>query len=132
MKFSPLIAPVAVLLIIAYTQTFAGAGDSQQVRSNSAQPSEPVSKVADSCHQSWLKLNWRIGENGMLAKNNPAFDAGIQRVCQAKAELFFEGYEISPFIAADSQQQVYPIVFRPSVDEIKAQIRLNLPKLRLI
>ncbi len=68
----------------------------------------------------------------MLARDNLAFNEGVRNICQARAELFFEGYEIKPFIAADSQQEVFQLVFRPNVDAIKSQIRLNLPKLRLI
>lgn len=133
MRFSPLIAPIAVLLVIAYNQTFAGSNQQpEQSQALSNPVNDAVEKVAQSYHKNWRKLNWTLGENGIPASNNPAFDEGIQRVCQAKAELFFEGYQITPFIESDSQQQIFPIIFRPTVEEIKAQIRVNLPKLRLI
>ena len=132
-KFSPFFAPMAVLLIIAYNQTFARTDAEKQLAETSREPAtSPIALISNSCHQQWQTLNWKIGDRGILAKNNPAFNEGIKKICQARAELFFEGYELSPFIGPDSQNQVYPIVFRSSVKEIKEQIRLHLPKLRLI
>lgn len=91
-----------------------------------------VTQLSQVCYLSWQQYNWTIGEQGMLARDNTAFRTGIQRICQARAELFFEGYEVSPFIAADSQHKIFPIVFIPSVSEIKSVIRQNVPPLRII
>lgn len=133
MKYSPFIAPSLVLMVIAFNQTFAGSGEEINAgQSAKSAELEHVSQLAGNCHENWREMAWVIGESGSLARDNAAFDQGIKRVCQARAELFFEGYEITPFIAPDSQAQIYPIVFRPSVEEIKAQIRINLPQLRLI
>lgn len=129
MKFSPLIAPSLVVLVIAYNQTFAGASDDTDAN---ASKGEHIQQLTETCHQAWQEMDWRFGKSNTLARDHAAFSEGIIRVCQARAELFFEGYEISPFIEPGSQQQVFPIVFRSSVDEIKSQIRLHLPRLRLI
>lgn len=131
MKFSPLFAPCAVLLVIAYNQTFADTSDALISTANAGK-AEHIAQLSDTCHQAWQKLDWTLGEANTPARQHPAFNQGIMRICQARAELFFEGYELSPFIAADSQAQVFPIVFATDVDEIKAHIRQNLPKLRLI
>jgi pyruvate/2-oxoacid:ferredoxin oxidoreductase alpha subunit len=136
MKYSPLIAPIAVLMVIAYTQTFAGsAQDTARQSAIDAEAdamSSRIAKLADACHSNWQKLDWTMGQDHIPAANNPAFDAGIQRICRARAELFFEGYEIAPLIEPDSQAEIYPIVFGRSVNEIKERIRAYLPKLRLI
>jgi hypothetical protein len=131
MKFSPFFAPCAVLLVIAYNQTFAGASENVISTANAGK-AEHIAQLSETCHQAWQELDWTLGESEMPANEHPAFNKGIMRICQARAELFFEGYEITPFIEADSQSQVFPIVFASDVDEIKAHIRQNLPKLRLI
>ncbi len=134
MKFSPFFAPIAVLLAIAFNQTFAQSDSTTDLTAEQQRLSEKahIEQIADNCHQNWQQLGWKMGEAGILARENPAFSEGIMRVCQARAELFFEGYEISPFIKPDSQQQIFPIVFQSSVDEIKDQIRIHLPRLQLI
>ena len=131
MKFSPLFAPCAVLLVIAYNKTFADTSDNMISMANAGK-AEHISQLSETCHQAWQKLDWTLGESALPASQHPAFNEGIMRICQARAELFFEGYELSPFIEADSQAEVFPIVFTSDVDEIKAHIRQNLPKLRLI
>lgn len=130
MKYIPFIAPILVTLVIALNQTFAC--DSKPSCKSNTKTSSPAQRLAESCYQQWLTLDWTLANTKILAKDNLAFNEGVKKVCQARAELFFEGYEIKPFIAADSQQEVFPLVFRPNVDAIKSQIRLNLPKLRLI
>lgn len=132
MKFSPLIAPSLVVLAIIYNQTFAGASEDMNSNTANAGKSEHIQQVTRTCYQAWEEMDWTFGNNQMLAREHVAFSKGIERICQARAELFFEGYEISPFIQPGSQQQVFPIVFRASVDEIKSHFHLNLPKLRLI
>ncbi|MTI63922.1 hypothetical protein [Methylophaga sp.] len=132
MKFSPFIAPSIVLMIIAFNQTFAGSAPENQAAAQIHTENQRIVQISETCYQGWQQLGWTIGENGMAAEQHPAFSNGIKRICQARAELFFEGYEISPFIEPDSQPQIFPIVFRPSVEEIKQHLRQNLPKLRLI
>ncbi len=132
MKFSPFIAPSIVLMVIAFNQTFAGSAPDDQAVAQINAENNRITQISETCYQGWQQLDWTIGENGIPASNHPAFNEGIKRVCQARAELFFEGYEITPFIEPESQAQVFPIVFQPSVEEIKQQLRQNLPKLRLI
>lgn len=130
MKYTPFIAPILVTAIIALNQTLACENSSPS--KEDVKLSAPYQKLAESCYTKWLSLDWTLADPNILARDNTAFNEGVKRVCQARAELFFEGYEIQPFIAADSQQEIFPLVFRSSVDEIKSQIRINLPKLRLI
>jgi len=132
MKFSPFIAPSIVLMVVAFNQTFAGSSPDNQAVAQISAEQQRITQISETCYQSWQQLHWTIGENGMPAANHPAFNNGIKRICQARAELFFEGYEISPFIEPESQAQIYPIVFRPDVEEIKEHLRLNLPQLRVI
>jgi len=134
MKFSPFITPLAVLFTISFNQSFAeSARDTlATIDKDSAIAEDKIVQLAETCHQDWQNLNWLIGQQNRLAKNNPAFNDGVMKICRARAELFFEGYELNPFIEPDSQNQVFPIVFSFSVEEIKSQIRLHLPKLRLI
>lgn len=128
MKYIAIIAPLIVITVILLNQTLAKDG---QIHSE-ANFTKPAEKLAESCYQHWLTLNWTLTNSEVLASNNKSFNDGIKKVCQARAELFFEGYEIKPFISADAQHEVFPLVFRPNVEEIKSQIRINLPKLRLI
>lgn len=134
MKFSPLIAPLAMLFFISFNQSFAeSTRDTLATIDNDATIAEDkIVQLAETCHEKWQNLHWVMGQQNILAKNNPAFSNGIMNICRARAELFFEGYELTPFIEPDSQSEVFPIVFRYSVEEIKSQIRLHLPKLRLI
>jgi len=135
MKYSPFIAPILVVLYIGLTQTFANATDESNTAItpiNAASDQEQTQQLAKVCYKNWQALSWKLGQSAMLAQNNPAFSTGIMNICQARAELFFEGYQINPFIAADSQQHVYPIVFRSSVEEIKSHLQLHLPKLNVI
>lgn len=132
MNFSPFIAPSIVLMIVAINQTFAGSTPDSRADLQINAEQERITQVSETCYQGWQQLDWTIGENGIAAANHPAFSDGIKRICQARAELFFEGYEITPFIEPESQPQVFPIVFQPSIDEIKQHLRQNLPKLRLI
>lgn len=132
MKFSPFIAPSVVLMIVAFNQTFAGSSPDNQEAAHIKAENQRIAQISETCYQGWQQLDWTLGENGIPAKKHPAFSDGIKRICQARAELFFEGYEISPFIEPDSQTQIFPIVFRPSVEEIKQHLQQNLPKLRLI
>ena len=133
MKISLLIAPLVVILAICFKQSIADPPlDTSAQTTLSPAITEKIIQLADTCYQRWQVLGWKVGQQNMLASHNPAFSQGIKNICRARAELFFEGYEISPFIAHNSQNQVFPIVFRYSVEEIKTQLRLHLPKLRLI
>ncbi|WP_438971009.1 hypothetical protein [Methylophaga sp.] len=134
MKLSPFIAPLTVLFLISFNQSFAeSARDTLAiVEKDSTIKEDRINQLAETCHQNWRMMDWTIGQQNRLAKDNASFNNGIQNICRARAELFFEGYEVNPFIEPDSQNQVFPIVFRYSVEEIKQQIRLLLPKLRLI
>ena len=95
-------------------------------------PESQINMLAHTCYKDWKKLNWKIGGSQMAADKNPAFREGIKRVCLARSELFFEGYDLSPFIKADTESKVYPIVFLPTVEEIKSHMKTMLPKLRVI
>ncbi|SFK50457.1 hypothetical protein [Methylophaga sulfidovorans] len=128
MRYTAILAPLIVIAVIVLNQTFAKEKESHSAMNLSA----PAEKLAESCYQHWLTLNWKLANTEMLASNNKSFRDGIKKVCQARAELFFEGYEIQPFISAGAQHEIFPLVFRPNVEDIKAQIRINLPQLRLI
>lgn len=91
-----------------------------------------IAQLSHYCYLSWQEYDWTMGEHGLPAKNNIAFAEGIKRICQVRAELFFEGYEVSPFIDPDSQHTIFPIVFMPDEQELKAVIRQNLPPLTVI
>jgi hypothetical protein len=51
------------------------------------------------------------------------FQQGIQRLCQARAELFFEGYAIAPTLKAAEQANNHQLLFLPSVAAVKQQMR---------
>ena len=107
--------------------------DAQQSPIDLAQhSSQLISQLTDHCYQQWQELNWTVGEDQSSAADNEAFSGGIQKVCQARVELFLEGYEITPIIEPNTQQHIYPLVFRVSVEEIKNHIRSHLPAIRLI
>jgi hypothetical protein len=92
---------------------------------------DPVQLLSKSCHYEWQQYNWTMGE-GYLAQDNVSVDEGIKRICQAKAELYLEGYEITPSIADEEQEEVFRLVFLPSVELIKTQLKVYLPKLRVL
>jgi hypothetical protein len=100
--------------------------------SNSRIAAAQVSVLSDACYENWTQQQWKIGQSTRLAASNPAYSNGIQNICQAKAELYYEGYEITPFISEDERGEVNLIVFLPSVDEIKNQLRAVLPELRVL
>lgn len=131
MTLPRIIALIAVLILLIVISR----GSIMQ-RADAPAPSQTesdlITQLSQVCFVSWQQYEWTIGEQAILARDNAAFSDGIQRICQARAELFFEGYEVSPFIAPDSQQRIFPIVFMPSVDDVKSVIRQNLPPLKLI
>jgi hypothetical protein len=131
MALSRIIALIAVLLLLIVISR----GNIVQ-HSDAPAPSHTandlISQLSQFCYVSWQQYEWTIGEQATLARDNAAFSGGIQRICQARAELFFEGYEVSPFIAPDSQHRIFPIVFIPNVDAIKSVLRQNLPPLNMI
>lgn len=118
---------VLILLIVISRGSMLQRGDAP-----SQTESDLITQLSQVCFVSWQQYEWTIGEQAILARDNAAFSDGIQRICQARAELFFEGYEVSPFIAPDSQQRIFPIVFMPSVDDVKSVMRQNLPPLKII
>jgi hypothetical protein len=122
-----------VVLVISISRSFSVSSSPEDRTSETATNEQRhITQLTRVCHATWQQYDWQIGEHGTLARENIAFDSGIQRVCQARAELFFEGYELSPFIDPDAQSSIFPIVFIPNVDELKSVIRQNLPALRVI
>lgn len=121
-----------VLLVVFARVCLMNSSSADKVIQNTAEESRHISQLSHVCHLSWQQYEWTIGEHGSLARENMAFNEGIKRVCQARAELFFEGYEVSPFIDPEAQHKIFPIVFIPTVDELKSVMRQNLPALRII
>lgn len=126
------LSAVLVLLFIIGRSCSVSAPPPEQATETAADENRHIAQLSHVCHASWQQYDWRIGEHGTLARENVAFSNGIKRICRARAELFFEGYELSPFIAPDAQHSIFPIVFIPTVDELKSVIRQNLPALRVI
>lgn len=93
---------------------------------------DPVDQLAKWCYADWQQKDWKMGDSAVLAKDNPAFSEGIQKVCRARAELYAEGYDLYPFIADDAQREIYAMVFSASVADIKSHIREHLPALQKI
>jgi hypothetical protein len=111
-------------LLVSPINTWAEAAD------NALSPQ--IETLTTHCHQQWKQYGWTIGQYQDLAADNAAFNQGIQRICQAKSELFIEGYEVQPLIDEDSQEEIFRLVFLPTVDIIKAQIKVYLPQLRVL
>ena len=133
MKYLILVSAVCAVVFTLFTQANSGSKSTQHAAHLATEETERfVSDLADVCHKSWQSMNWTIGEAQRLASDNPAFSQGIHRICTARAELFVQGYELSPFISPESQEEVFPIVFIQTVDEIKSLMRQNIPKLRVI
>lgn len=89
-------------------------------------------KLTEACYLDWQSKGWQIRGQNKLADNNPAFREGIRKVCQARSELYMEGYEITPFIKDDSQRDVYPLVFSSDVEAIKSHLKAFIKPLQLI
>lgn len=128
---SRIIALLAALLLLAFISR-GGLLQRADTPSPAQTESDLITQLSHVCYVSWQQYDWTIGEQALLARDNAAFSGGIQRICQARAELFFEGYEVSPFIPVDSQHKIFPIVFMPSVDDVKSVMREQLPPLRII
>lgn len=107
-------------------------GCSQDDSETSVTQTDPVEQLAQWCYTDWAQKDWTLGDSEVLAKNNEAFSGGIRKVCQARAELYAEGYDLYPFIADKSQREIYALVFTASVDEIKSHLRSHLPALQKI
>lgn len=89
-------------------------------------------QLTEACYADWQTKGWTIRGQNQLADNHPAFREGIRKVCQARAELYMEGYEITPFIKDDSQRDVYPLVFSSDVEAIKSHLKAFIKPLQLI
>jgi|GEM_PF-906132 len=123
---------VLVLVIIISRAVYLGSSAQSGARESASAANRHITQLSHVCHTSWQQYDWRIGEQGSLARDSVAFSDGIKRICRARAELFFEGYELSPFISPDAQHAIFPIVFIPTVEELKSVMRQNLPPLRVI
>lgn len=95
-------------------------------------PLTATEKLTDACYAEWQTKGWKVRGQDQLADNNPAFRNGIRNVCQARAELYMEGYEIRPFIKDDSQRDVYPLIFSSDVEAIKSHLKTFIKPLQLI
>lgn len=93
---------------------------------------DPVEALTTICFESWEAQHWVMGESTLPAQQNENFRTGVHKVCQARAELYAEGYEIYPLIADNSQREIYALVFSADVESIKAHLKEHLPKLRVI
>lgn len=92
----------------------------------------PVEALTTICFESWEAQHWIMGESTLSAQQNENFRTGVHKVCQARAELYAEGYEIYPLITDNSQREIYALVFSADVESIKAHLKEHLPKLRVI
>lgn len=93
---------------------------------------DPVEALTKICFESWESQHWIMGESTLPAQQNENFRTGVHKVCQARAELYAEGYEIYPLITDNSQREIYALVFSADVESIKAHLKEHLPKLRVI
>lgn len=93
---------------------------------------DPVEALTKVCFESWEAQHWIMGESTLPAQQNENFRTGVHKVCQARAELYAEGYEIYPLITDNSQREIYALVFSADVESIKAHLKEHLPKLRVI
>jgi len=120
-----------ILLSIMALILTACADDS--VETVSAEPDiDPVEALTKICFESWEAQHWIMGESTIPAQQNENFRIGVQKVCQARAELYAEGYEIYPLITDNSQREIYALVFSADVESIKSHLKEYLPKLRVI
>lgn len=69
-----------------------------------------VRQLSNDCFQEWQSRDWRLGEDAALAAEIPVYAAAIERICAASAELFAEGYPVSPYIH-HSQRAILPFIF---------------------
>lgn len=69
-----------------------------------------VRQLSNDCFQEWQSRDWRLGEDAARAAEIPDYVAAIERICSASAELFAEGYPVSPFIH-HSQRAILPFIF---------------------
>ena len=67
-------------------------------------------QLTDDCFQEWLSRDWRLGEDAARVADMPSYVEAIKRICGASAELFVEGYPVSPFIH-QSQRVILPFIF---------------------
>lgn len=93
---------------------------------------DPVEALTKVCFESWESQHWIMGESTLPAQQNENFRTGVHKVCQARAELYAEGYEIYPLIMDNSQREIYALVFSADVESIKSHLKEHLPKLRVI
>lgn len=89
-------------------------------------------KLVEACYADWRSQGWTVRGQNRLAAENAAFRQGIRKVCQARAELYMEGYEIRPFIKDDSQRNVYPLIFSSDVEAIKSHLKAFIKPLQLL
>lgn len=83
----------------------------------------PTSRLAKDCYQEWHTRGWTIGEDGTPAADLANFRAGIELICEVRAELFNENTEISPYIQ-ESMREVAPFILTASKADIREYILL--------
>lgn len=69
-----------------------------------------IKQLTNDCFQEWQTRDWRLGEDAARVADMPSYVEAIKRICGASAELFVEGYPVSPFIH-QSQRVILPFIF---------------------
>lgn len=81
----------------------------------------PVQQLAKDCYQEWHARGWTIGEDGTPAADLANFRAGIEAICEVRAELFIKNAEISPFIM-ETMREIAPFILTASKSDIREYI----------
>jgi hypothetical protein len=82
-------------------------------------------QLATQCYQEWQSRGWRLGEDGTLAANIPAFKNGIETLCEVRADMAQTDPTVSPFVEG-TMPELAPYMFTGN----KADMKVLVEKLK--
>jgi len=78
-------------------------------------------QITNDCYQEWQSRGWVVGAEGAIAADIPRFQAGIERFCEVRTELYLTDPSYSPYIQ-ETMRELAPFIFNASKQQIREYI----------
>lgn len=77
--------------------------------------------ISKDCYQEWQSRGWVVGAEGTIAADLPRFQAGIERFCEVRTELYLTDPSYSPYIQ-ETLRELAPFIFTATKQQIRDYI----------
>lgn len=78
-------------------------------------------QISKDCYQEWQSRGWVVGAEGTIAADLPRFQAGIERFCEVRTELYLTDPSYSPYIQ-ETLRELAPFIFTATKQQIRDYI----------